>query len=168
MQRSAKQLAAATARLASSQSSSCTFSCLGQQGQIHTSAGSAATLLARSGSSLLGYAGLGESIQGKRWISASRPLAAAGKRLLLLVQRVKQYCSGRPKLWLSSAPEAGHNRFLPAAGEVKLQPDGGVKEIDPEVAGIIKREKDRQASASLAGPATCRGTRHHLVSRLSA
>ena len=49
--------------------------------------------------------------------------------------------------WLSSAPEPGHNRLI-AAGEVKLQPDGGVKEIDPEVAGIIQREKDRQASAS--------------------
>ena len=57
---------------------------------------------------------------------------------------------------------------LCAAGEVKLQPDGGVKEIDPEVAGIIKKEKDRQASAGppLAGPATIiarRGTSLHLV-----
>ena len=152
MQRSAKQLAAATARLASSQSSSSTFSCLGQQGQIHTSAGSAAALLARSGSTLLGYAGLGDSIHGKRWISASRPAAAAGKHLLLLVQHVWQCCSGRPKFWLSSAPAPGHNHLL-AAGEVKLQPDGGVKEIDPEVAGIIKKEKDRQASAS-ASPAS--------------
>ena len=107
MQRSAKQLAAATARLASSQSSSCTFSCPGQQGQIHTSAGSAATFLARSGSSLLGCAGLGDSIHGKRWISASRPAAAAGKRLACPVCLATLQW-GRPKFGLSS----GQNYLL--------------------------------------------------------